>query len=234
MPIVDCVQHSPEWLASRCGRVTGSRMADVMSYLKRGGESQARKDYRSELVCEILTGMTPEHYVSPAWQFGIDNELLARAAYEIERDVIVEEVGFAIHPTILRCGASPDGLLPDGGVLEIKCPNTSTHIEYICAGLPPEQYRWQMFAEMACCERQWCDFVSYDARLPKDLRLFIVRLAWHDELIRQMEAEVLKFLAETDEVIAMLKTADPAKGIPPSLETKLQRSLEAAEAKKAK
>jgi hypothetical protein len=227
MPIVDCIQQSPEWLASRCGRVTGSRMADVMSYLKKGGESQARKDYRAELVCEILTGLTAEHYVSPAMQWGMDNELLARAAYEMERDVIVEDVGFAIHPKILRCGASPDGLIGSDGVLEIKCPNTATHIEYICAGLPPEEYRWQMFAEMACCERKWADFVSYDPRLPKDLRLFIVRLEWHDELIKQMEAEVEKFLAETDEVIAMLKTAEPTKGIPPSLEAQLQRSVAA-------
>jgi putative phage-type endonuclease len=208
--IVECEQQSPEWLLMRTGIVTGSRVCDVMAKLKRKeGEAACRQNYRAELVCEILTGRSAEHYVSPAMQWGMDNEVLARNAYEIEFDVQTIQVGFAVHPEIRRFGASPDGLVGTDGLVEFKCPTTQTHIDYIISGEIPTEYRWQMFAEMACAERQWCDFVSYDPRLPKSLQLFVRRLERDDSCIREMEAEVLSFLSEVDFLIERLKKSKP-------------------------
>jgi putative phage-type endonuclease len=208
MPIVEGVeQQTPEWLAMRVGCVTGSRVADVMDRLKGGGQSQKRKNYKAEIVCEILTGRAAEHYVTPAMEWGIENEPIARAAYGIEV-AEVETVGFALHPTIERFGASPDGLVGADGLVEFKCPQTSTHLETIMAGVIPPQYEWQMFAEMVCADRQFCDFVSYDPRLPKGLQMFIRRLQRDDARIAEMEAEIRKFL---DEVALQLNSISGAK-----------------------
>jgi putative phage-type endonuclease len=202
MPIVEGVeQQSVEWLQMRIGCVTGSRVADVMNMLKRGGESQRRKDYKSEIVCEILTGRAAEHYVTPAMEWGTDNEPLARASYELEFDTEVTPVGFALHASIDRFGASPDGLVGSDGLVEFKCPTTATHIDNIINGCIPEQYQWQMLAELACTDRKWCDFVSFDPRLPKGLQLFVRRLDRDDERIKEMEENVRNFL---DEVAAVL------------------------------
>lgn len=205
MIIEDVVQGSPDWLAMRVGRVTGSRVSDVLSYLKKGGESQARKDYKAEIVCEILTGLAAEHYVSPAMEWGTANEEFARAAYEIERDATVNTIGFAVHPHIDRFGASPDGLVGDRGLIEIKCPNTSTHIDYLLADEVPEQYQPQMLAEMACTGREWCDFISFDPRLPKNLQLFVKRFDRDEERIGALEREVGKFLEEVDVIVGKLR-----------------------------
>lgn len=203
MPIIEGLeQRTPEWLQMRIGLVTGSRVADVMAKLARKeGEAQCRKNYKAELVSEILTGRAAEHFVSPAMQWGIDNEVFARNAYEVEI-AEVEQVGFALHPTISRFGASPDGLVGTDGIVEIKCPNTATHLEYIIAGEVPSEYHWQMLAEMACAERKWCDFVSYDPRLPKKLQVFVRRFERDDTRIAAMEAEVSRFLGELDELVA--------------------------------
>lgn len=210
--IVDCEQGTAEWIQLRTGMVTASRMADVISKLKpkKGEAPEAVKykaehaNYLTELVCESLTGRAQDHYVSPAMQWGTDMEPLARAAYEDAKDVIVDTVGFATHPTVKRFGASPDGLIGTDGLVEFKCPLTATHITWFLEGKVPEDYQPQMLAEMACTERQWCDFVSFDPRLPKKLRMYCVRFRRDEERINAMEAEVEKFLAEVDDTISLL------------------------------
>lgn len=228
MPIIeDLEQRSAEWLQMRIGMATGSRMADVMAKLvRKDGEAQCRKDYKAELVSEILTGRAAEHFVSPAMQWGVDNEIFARNAYEVEV-AEVETVGFAIHPAISRFGASPDGMVGSDGLVEFKCPTTATHLDYIIAGIVPAEYQWQMLAEMACAERQWCDFVSFDPRLPKKLQLFVRRFERDSGRIAAMETEVVKFLAEVDELIEKVKNCDLVD-LDPTLTTKLQKSIEAA------
>lgn len=209
MPIVEWIeQQTPEWLQIRTGMVTASRVADVIAQRKKGtGELKCRADYRTEIVMECLTGRAAEHYVTPAMEFGIENEPLARAAYEIRLDREIEPGGFHIHDKITRFGASPDGLLGDDGLVEIKCPMTETHINWILAGVTPEEYRPQMLAEMACTGRRWCDFVSFDPRLPKKLQLFVRRFQRDDARIAEMESEVLKFLEEVIETIKLLEQA---------------------------
>jgi predicted phage-related endonuclease len=137
-------------------------------------------------------------------QHGTDTEPLARAAYEALQDVLVDEVGFVPHPSIIMAGASPDGLVGDDGLLEIKCPNTATHIETLLSQSVPGKYNTQMQFQMACTGRQWCDFVSFDNRLPEELQLFVKRVPRDNEFIKQMEDEVVKFLNELDIKIAQL------------------------------
>lgn len=235
MPIIeDLEQRSPEWLQMRIGMATASRMADVMAKLKtKDGEAAGRRDYKAELVCESLTGRATEHFVSPAMQWGIDNEILARNAYEIELETEVQQIGFAIHPKISRCGASPDGLLGTDGTVQFKCPTTATHLEYIVAGVVPAEYHWQMLCEMACTERSFCDFVSFDPRLPKKLQLFVRRFERDDARIAAMETEVVKFLAEVDELIEKVKKCDMVD-LDPSLTTRLQASIAAANSRGGK
>ena len=245
MPIVDGIeQQTPDWLAIRVGIVTGSRMADVMAYKLKGGEKADRANYRAELVCEILTGISYEHYISKEMKWGLENEEFARNAYEIKVDSSVEQagsfqerpdpnsqfstyvdrVGFALHSAIKRFGASPDGLVGKDGLVEFKCPTSLTHIEYIKAGIVPVDYHWQMLAEMACTEREWCDFVSYDPRLPKKQQLFIRRFARDDARIAEMEAEIVKFLGEVDADIEKLKKAK-MMDLDTTLVSKLKESL---------
>jgi putative phage-type endonuclease len=207
MALIEIQQQTAEWLQMRIGAVTASRVADVMKRLKNGGEPQCRKDYKAELLCERLTNRKAEHYVTPAMEWGIDNEPLARGAYELEFDVQTQSGGLAMHDRIKWLMASPDGLVGDDGLVECKCPTTSTHIEYFTAGVVPEEYRWQMFCQMACADRKWCDFVSFDPRLPTSLQLFVRRLNRDDKLIADMEAEVEKFIGEIeDNIIALSKS----------------------------
>jgi len=160
------------------------------------GEAAARRDYRAQLVAEILTGKPQESgFVNAEMQWGTENEPLARAAYEIAKEVMVDTVGLVLHPKIERAAASPDGLTADG-LLEVKCPKTATHLQYVLAGTPPAQYQAQMLWQMACTERAYCDFVSFDPRLPEDLQLFVVRFERDDKRIKDMEDEVTAFLKE--------------------------------------
>lgn len=226
MPLVEVEQRSAEWLAMRVGIVTGSRVADVMAKLKRKeGEAQCRADYKAEIVAEILTGRAAQHYVSPSMEWGVENELFARSVYEVELGAI-EPVGFALHSKIARFGASPDGLVGEDGLVEFKCPNTATHIDYIIRGVVPAEYQCQMLAEMACAERQWCDFVSYDPRLPKRLQLFVRRFERDEARICEMEKEVEQFLAEVDELIAKVN-ACTLVDLDLTLESQLRASLPA-------
>lgn len=194
-------QGSKEWLELRLGKVTASRIADVLAKGK-SGEALSREDYRYELVVQRLTGDPGESFTNAAMEWGTATEPQARIAYEAFADVFVEQVPFVLHPTIEWFGCSPDGLVQDDGLLEIKCPNSKTHIKYLNAGKPPAKYVPQMQCQMAVTGRQWCDFVSFDPRLPEDLQLFVVRLDRDDDYIKSMEAEVVKFL---DEVATMYK-----------------------------
>lgn len=193
----DIEQGSHEWHALRLGRVTASRVADVLS----GGKGLTRAAYRNELVAERLTG-TPcgSDYTSDAMRRGSEQEPFARAAYELATGCMVDLVAFVEHPRLMA-GASPDGLVGTDGGLEVKNPDSATHIGYVESGVVPSKYVSQMQWAMACTGRQWWDFVSFDARLPSSLRLLIVRVPRSDEWISKTEAEVARFLAEVDELV---------------------------------
>lgn len=211
-------QGTPEWLQARAGRVTASRVADIMAKGRSGGESAGRRNYRAQLVAEILTGKPQEDgFKNAAMEWGTQNEPFARAAYEVLKGCMVDQVGMVLHPTIERGAASPDGLIgwaggeaaPEG-LIEIKCPNTATHLDYLQAGTVPTDYQPQMLWQMACTGAQWCDFVSFDPRLPEDLQLFVKRFPRDDARIASMEMEVRAFLREVDETITNLRKIRPA------------------------
>lgn len=196
-------QRSPEWFTERAGKVTASRIADLMAKTKTG-YSTSRANYRAQLVCERLTGAVEPSYSNAAMQWGIDTEAQARDAYQIHQLCTVEEMAFANHPSIDMAGASPDGLIGDDGLVEIKCPNSATHIETLLGGTVPDKYVKQMMFQMACTDRQWCDFASFDPRLPEAMRLFVKRIERDAELVAEIEAEVASFLAEVDGTVAAL------------------------------
>jgi putative phage-type endonuclease len=196
-------QRSDAWFEARIGKVTASRVADVLAKTKTG-YSATRDNYMAQLVCERLTGQKGESFNNAAMQHGTDTEPLGRAAYEALHDVLVDEVGFVPHPSIIMAGASPDGLVGDDGLLEIKCPNTATHIETLLSQTVPSKYNTQMQFQMACTGRSWCDFASFDNRLPQELQLFVKRVPRDNMYIRLMEDEIVKFLNELDIKIAQL------------------------------
>jgi len=196
-------QGSESWFQVRIGKVTASRVADVIAKTKTG-YSASRDNYMAQLICERLTGQKGESFTNAAMQHGTDTEPLARAAYEALKDVLVDEVGFVPHPTIEMAGASPDGLVGDDGLLEIKAPQTNTHIETLLSQSVPGKYNTQMQFQMACTGRKWCDFVSFDNRLPEELQLFVMRVPRDEVFIRLIEAEIVQFIAELDDKINKL------------------------------
>ena len=174
-------------------------MCDVMAKPKRGDKELAcRKDYRMELLCERLTGRAQDHYVSREMDWGTEQEPFARAAYEVAFDTMVDEVGLVLHPNMDFSGASPDGLVGSDGGIEIKAPKTSTHLNWRLAGIVSEEHQDQMMWCMACCEREWWDFVSFDPRLPQGLRFFVARLERDEKRIAEMEYAVMEFNAEIE------------------------------------
>ena len=196
-------QGTPEWFAARLGNVTASRVADVIAKTK-SGYSASRENYMAQLICERMTGTVAESYTNAAMQWGTETEPLARAAYESIADVLVDEVGYVQHPRIERAGASPDGLIGLFGLLEIKCPNTATHIDTLITEQVPTKYITQMQWQMVCTGRAWCDFVSFDPRLPNGLQVFVKRVEFDTEYAATLEIEVVKFLAELDTKISKL------------------------------
>lgn len=190
-------QRSEEWFAARLGNVTASRVADVMARTK-SGPAAARTNYMMELLCQRLTGRQEESYTSAAMQRGTDLEPVARSAYEVMTGEVVAESGFVVHPEIDGFGASPDGEVGDKGLIEIKCPNTAQHIQFLRTGKPDGRYLWQMHAQMACTGREWCDFVSYDDRLPESLAFAHIRIQQDMAKTREMIAGVQQFLKELD------------------------------------
>jgi putative phage-type endonuclease len=198
-------QRSEEWFAARLGKVTASRLSDVLATIKTG-EAAARANYRIELVAERLTGKSTPGFTSAAMQWGVDCEPMARSAYETETGLIVTEVGFVDHPTIEMTGASPDGLVGDDGLIEIKCPDTKTHIQTLTSKKAPSEYVPQMQWQMACTGRQWVDFVSFDPRLPEHLMLEIIRVDRDQLLIDQYSEAVSIFLAEVSKTVELLNS----------------------------
>jgi putative phage-type endonuclease len=197
------VQGSPEWFAARLGKVTASRVADVIAKTK-SGPSASRANYAAELIVERLTGQRGEGFTNAAMQWGTDNEPAAREAYEFATGTWVDQVGFIVHPRIAESGASPDGLIGADGMLEIKAPNTATHLETLTSQKIPPKYQTQMAWQLACAGRRYCDFVSFDPRLPAHLQLFIKRYERDDALIEDLEADVIAFLTEVDAKLADL------------------------------
>lgn len=206
-------QGSAEWFQARRGKATASRISDIIAKT-RSGWGASRKNYLAELVVERLTGTTPESYTNAAMKHGIETEPQARAAYEFYRDVDVVEVGFIDHPDIHNAGASPDGLVGDDGMVEIKCPATATHIDTLLTGKIADKYIVQMQWQLACAGRLWCDYVSFDPRMPEDMRLFVQRVQMDPDRLKQLESDVRDFLVEVEQTITALREAVKPPAIP--------------------
>lgn len=213
MNMVQVTQGSEFWFAERAGKATASRAADILAVLTRkskngvaGDSAAARMNYLIEVVCSRLTGKAQEHFVSDAMIHGSEQEQFARAAYEISSGNDVDQVGIVLHPTIENFAASPDGLVGDEGLWEGKCPTTPKHIAWIDADVVPAEHIPQMDAQMSCTGRLWCDFSSFDPRIPyKDLQLFTKRLYRSEERIAELESQVVNFLAEVEVKLERLK-----------------------------
>ena len=204
MRIIDCVQGTHEWRAARAGKITASHAADIMASIK-SGEAASRRNYRARLVCETLTGEpVEEDFQSGPMLWGVEHEAEARELYSSLTLQTVTQVGLVLHPTNDRIAASPDGLVGDKGLLEIKCPLPATHLNYRMVGVVPSEYRYQMWAQMLCCERDWCDFMSYDPRFPPEHQYFICRFHRDNKEIILLEASCKQFLAELDATLAQL------------------------------
>ena len=191
-------QRTPEWFAARLGKVTASKIADVMASGRSGAPSVTRSNYLAQLLCERLTGRPTEGFTSDAMQHGTDNEPIAINAYEMAKDVIVSPIGFVDHPTIAMSGASPDGLVGEDGLFEVKCPNSATHLSTLKGGSIDGRYMKQMQWQMACTGRKWCDFVSFDPRMPEHLQLHVRHVPFDPVMVREIESAVQEFLAELD------------------------------------
>ncbi len=219
-------QRSEEWYAARLGRLTASRIADATART-RSGWGASRANYMAELLVERLTGQRAPQYTNAAMEWGTQYEAEARTAYEFLRNIDVEEVGFIPHPRIPQSGASPDGLVGSEGMVEFKCPSTANHIETFLGEPIGERYEKQMYWQMACCPgRRWCDFVSYDPRLPPEYRMVIRRLDLNYAEIAKLEKEAETFLNQLDaKHQALVEMAQGRSG------DSLRKALEASVAK---
>ena len=197
-------QRTEEWFKQRLGKVTASAISNVIAKTKTG-VSASRENYSTQLTLERLTGEQAEFYTNAAMEWGTATEPKARQAYEIYREVFVDEVGFITHPMIEMSGASPDGLVGDDGLVEIKCPESKTQMETLLNQKVPTKYMPQMQWQMACTGRKWCDFVSFDPRMPENLRLFVQRVERNDEYIVMLEQEVRDFLLDIDRKVEILR-----------------------------
>ena len=198
------------WMAQRLGKVTASRISDVIAKTKTG-VSTSRQNYLVQLVSERLTGKKGDSFVNQAMLDGIEREGAARAIYMLNKDVSVTEVGFFDHPVIKNSGASPDGAVnaeEEGkyaGLIEIKCPIETTHTNTLMSKSVPSKYIPQMQWQLACTGAKWVDFVSYNPNFPMELQLFVARVDRDDTYIGELEAEVIKFLDEVEQTIIKLK-----------------------------
>ena len=227
MNLIPCEQRSEEWRILRAGKVTASAISDVLAKGKtKNSEASTRVNYRAKLIAEILTGRPSEdEYVSHNMRWGIETEPLARTAYELAGDLTIELVGFVLHPRIECFGASPDGLIGDDGLAQFKCPSTATHLNYLLKGEVPTEYQNQMLVEMACTGRDWCDLVSFDPRLPRELQLFVRRFHRDDVRIAEIEGKVEEFLEEIRDMLVRLSSLG-------DLETLLRESLAKVQAQR--
>lgn len=197
-------QGTDLWKQLRLGHVTASNIADVMAKVKTG-ESEARRKYKVKLVAERLTGNSQDSYSNAAMEWGVEQEAFAAMAYEVNQEVFLDKTGFWPHESIKWLGVSPDRLVGSDGLVEIKCPNTTTHIDYILDDKVPARYYKQIQCQLWVTGREWCDFVSYDPRLPLENQLFIKRAYPNLEFIQEMQGEVLQFLDEVEQLINQLK-----------------------------
>jgi len=199
----DLKQGTDEWRQARLGKVTASRISDVMAKTK-SGWGASRGNYLAELVAERLTGTPTEGFKSAAMEWGNANENDARDLYQFMKGMDVVNVGMIPHPTIADAGASPDGLVGDEGLIEIKCPQTKTHIDTLLSESVPQRYVYQMQWQMACTSRKWCDFMSFDPRLPAEMQMFLTRVPRDDGMIRDLEREIPLFLKEVSQTVEKL------------------------------
>ena len=198
-------QRSTAWFSERCGRVTASRISDVMAKKT----TAARQNYLADLITERDTGEAKESFSSPAMEWGTETEPQARAMYAFNEGAEVKELGFARHPSVNWSGASPDGLVGDDGLVEIKCPNTATHYKTLLGSKVDRKYVYQMQWQMACTGRQWCDFVSFDPRVAPAKQYYCERIPRDDKLIGEIEAAVTEFLGQVESDLAKLNEQYP-------------------------
>ena len=196
-------QGTPEWHQLRAGKVTASRVADILAKTKTG-PSASRQNYLIELALQRTTGIIEESYTNAAMEWGTQTEPQARVAYEVKTGNFVDQIAFVDHPTIAGFGCSPDGIVGEG-LIEIKCPNSATHWSYVKAKAPPTKYFIQMQAQMACTNSDWCDFVSFDPRMPERSQLLVVNVPRDETFITEMEAEIVKFLSEVEVEVNLMK-----------------------------
>ena len=207
--IAQLTQGSPEWHQARLGKVPASRISDVAAKIKTGWGARRAK-YMGELIAESLTHEPTPSYINAAMQHGTDTAPQAAAAYAFYTDAELELVGFVDHPKIDQAGCSPDRLIGKDGLVEIKCPQTSTHIDTLLGSSIPKKYIDQMQWQMACTKRKWCDFVSFDPRMPPETQLFIQRVERDKERIKELEEMVVEFLTEMNEKIDRLTKLEKA------------------------
>ena len=204
-------QRTDEWLAARVGRITASRFKAVLARLKNGQPAQARQDYLMDLVCERLTGQPTHHFVNQAMQWGIDQEEFGREAYEARTGQLVQQAGFIVPADIkASVGGSPDGLIGlegAGGCIEIKAPNTRTHVQTILDGMPDEHFA-QVQGVMWVAGREWCDFISWDPRVPGEHQLYIERIERDDAFIEMLKREIEVFDQEVEATIQKLSESN--------------------------
>lgn len=201
--VIKADQGTPEWFEARLGKPTASRFSDVIAKT-RSGYAASRKNYLAEIVIQRLTRQIPEGYQSPAMVWGIENEPVARLQYSLETGNNTEETSLWLHDKI-ETGASPDGLIGKDGILEIKCPNSATHMETLHSGDIPRQYVAQVQGQMWITGRKWCDFVSFDPRMPENAQMIIIRVSRDDDFIENLEDEILDFLEEVEEELEFIK-----------------------------
>lgn len=198
------IQGTEAWFAARVGKITASRVVDVMARTK-AGWGASRANYAAELIAERLTGNSAPGFTNDAMRWGTDTEPYARLEYSRRFDVSVYEIGFVDHPEVAMSGASPDGLVGSDGLIEIKCPNTATHLDTLLSGNVPGKYLTQMQFQMACTGRSWNDFVSFDPRLPENMQLFVQRVPRDVGLILDLETEVSAFHDEIEAKLSELR-----------------------------
>lgn len=204
MRIITSHQHTEEWFAARLGVPTASRFADIMPGAK-GAYKESRREYALELCLERLTGKPAQHFTNDAMYWGTANEDSARNAYAAHKLIAIAQTGFVMHDTI-DVGCSPDGLISADGLLEIKCPYNSTkHLGYIVDGVVPKQYQWQVFGQIFVTGREFCDFASFDPRMPESTQLFVARAEMTDGIRESLADELQKFCEYVDEMMEKIK-----------------------------
>jgi putative phage-type endonuclease len=194
-------QRTPDWIAARRGLCTGSRVKELF------GTKAARTTYMHQLVAERMTDVAAEFFVNDAMKHGTEQEPFAREEYEAKTGEIVSEVGFVLHPTIEFFGASPDGLIGDDGLIEIKCPTTVKYVSWVIDNEIPKEHKPQMIAQLVCTGRKWCDFVAYDPRIKVGPKIWIKRFTPTEKEREEVEEVVSQFLQEVDDLFTKVTEA---------------------------